>query len=162
MFLSPVGPINQVLGIDTNWMTMPESFRTIYIASGIWQTAGWASIMYTAALSNASKDLEEAAIVDGANILQQIWYVELPAIKNIIVIQFILQAGNIMSIGFEKAFALQTDMNLPASEILSTFRVWLCGSGDFCTCDTHSAGLCCGCFFYGSECIEQPGNQFQF
>lgn len=121
MFLSPVGPINQVLGIDTNWMTMPEAFRTIYIASGIWQGAGWASIMYTAALSNASKDLEEAAIVDGANIFQQIWYVQLPAIKNIIVIQFILQAGNIMSIGFEKAYALQTDMNLPASEILSTY-----------------------------------------
>ena len=99
MFLSPVGPINQVLGIDTNWMTMPSAFRTIYIASGIWQAAGWSSIMYTAALSNASKDLEEAAIV----------------------IQFILQAGNIMSIGFEKAYALQTDMNLPASEILSTY-----------------------------------------
>lgn len=121
MFLSPIGPINQVLGTNTNWMTMPEAFRTIYIASGIWQGAGWASIMYTAALSNASKDLEEAALVDGANILQQIWYVELPAIKNIIVIQFILQAGNIMSIGFEKAYALQTDMNLPASEILSTY-----------------------------------------
>lgn len=121
MFLSPVGPINSLLGIDTNWMTMPEAFRTIYIASGIWQTAGWSSIMYTAALSNASKDLEEAAIVDGANILQQIRYVQLPAIKNIIVIQFILQAGNIMSIGFEKAYALQTDMNLPASEILSTY-----------------------------------------
>ena len=121
MFLSPVGPINQVLGINTNWMAMPEAFRTIYIASGIWQGAGWASIMYTAALSNASKDLEEAAIVDGANIFQQIRYVELPAIKNIIVIQFILQAGNIMSIGFEKAYALQTSMNLPASEILSTY-----------------------------------------
>ena len=121
MFLSPVGPINSLLGIDTNWMTMPEAFRTIYIASGIWQTAGWSSIMYTAALSNASKDLEEAAIMDGANILQQIRYVQLPAIKNIIVIQFILQAGNIMSIGFEKAYALQTDMNLPASEILSTY-----------------------------------------
>ena len=121
MFLSPVGPINSLFGIDTNWMTMPEAFRTIYIASGIWQTAGWASIMYTAALSNASKDLEEAAIVDGANVLQQIRYVQLPAIKNIIVIQFILQAGNIMSIGFEKAYALQTDMNLPASEILSTY-----------------------------------------
>ena len=64
---------------------------------------------------------EEAAVMDGANLLQQIWYVELPAIKNIIVIQFILQAGNIMSIGFEKAYALQTDMNLPASEILSTY-----------------------------------------
>ena len=121
MFLSPVGPINSLFGISTNWMTMPEAFRTIYIASGIWQTAGWSSIMYTAALSNASKDLEEAAVVDGANILQQIWYVQLPAIKNIIVIQFMLQAGNIMSIGFEKAYALQTDMNLPASEILSTY-----------------------------------------
>ena len=54
MFLSPVGPINSLFGIDTNWMTMPEAFRTIYIASGIWQTAGWSSIMYTAALSNAS------------------------------------------------------------------------------------------------------------
>lgn len=121
MLLSPVGPLNKVLGISTNWMTMPSAFRTIYIASGIWQAAGWSSIMYTAALANASKELEEAATMDGANLLQQIWYVELPAIKNIIVIQFILQVGNIMSIGFEKAYALQTDMNLPASEILSTY-----------------------------------------
>lgn len=121
MFLSPVGPLNQLLGTNTNWMTMPEAFRTIYIASGIWQTAGWSSIMYTAALSNVSKELEEAATMDGANILQQIWYVELPAIKNIIVIQFILSAGNIMSVGFEKAYALQTSMNLPSSEIISTY-----------------------------------------
>ena len=69
MLLSPVGPLNKLLGISTNWMTMPSAFRTIYIASGIWQTAGWASIMYTAALSNASKELEEAAIMDGANLL---------------------------------------------------------------------------------------------
>ena len=121
MFLSPVGPLNQVLGTSTNWMTMPEAFRTIYIASGIWQGAGWASIMYTAALSNVSKELEEAAMLDGANVLQQIWYVQLPAIKNIIVIQFILSAGNIMSVGFEKAYALQTGMNLPTSEIISTY-----------------------------------------
>ena len=121
MFLSPVGPLNQILGTSTNWMTMPEAFRTIYIASGIWQGAGWASIMYTAALSNVSKELEEAAMLDGANVLQQIWYVQLPAIKNIIVIQFILSAGNFMSVGFEKAYALQTGMNLPTSEIISTY-----------------------------------------
>lgn len=121
MFLSPVGPLNQILGTSTNWMTMPEAFRTIYIASGIWQGAGWASIMYTAALSNVSKELEEAAMLDGANVLQQIWYVQLPAIKNIIVIQFILSVGNIMSVGFEKAYALQTGMNLPTSEIISTY-----------------------------------------
>ena len=89
--------------------------------SGIWQGAGWASIMYTAALSNASQELREAAIMDGANIWQQIKVVEWPAIKNMVIIQFILQAGNIMSIGFEKAFALQTDMNLSASEIIATY-----------------------------------------
>ena len=102
-------------------MTMPEAWRTIYIVSGIWQGAGWGSIMYTAALSNASQELREAAIMDGANIWQQIKVVEWPAIKNMVIIQFILQAGNIMSIGFEKAFALQTDMNLSASEIIATY-----------------------------------------
>ncbi len=121
LFLSPVGPINNFFGADFNWMTMPAAFRTIYIASSIWQGAGWASLMYTAALSNASQELTEAAVIDGANIFQQIKNVDIPAIKNIIVIQFILQAGNIMSIGFEKAYALQTDLNLPSSEILATY-----------------------------------------
>ena len=121
IFLSPIGPINKLFGTSMNWMTMPAAFRTIYIASGIWQTVGWSSILYTAALSNASQELTEAAIVDGANIFQQIKNVDLPAIKDIIVIQFILAAGNVMSIGFEKAYALQTDLNLPSSEILSTY-----------------------------------------
>lgn len=121
IFLSVTGPVNLLLGTDINFMTMPEAFRTIYIASGIWQGAGWASIMYTASLSNASKELKEAAIIDGANIFQQIKAVEWPAIKDMVVIQFILQAGNIMSIGFEKAYALQTDLNLPASEIIATY-----------------------------------------
>ena len=72
-------------------------------------------------LANASQDLREAAELDGANILQQIRVVEWPAIKDIVIIQFILQAGNIMSIGFEKAYALQTDLNLASSEIISTY-----------------------------------------
>ena len=121
IFLSPVGPINQLFGTTINFMANPEAFRTIYIASGIWQGAGWASIIYTAALSNASKELTEAAIIDGANVFQQIWNVDIPAIKPIMVIQFILSAGNIMSIGFEKALALQNNLNLPASEILPTY-----------------------------------------
>lgn len=121
IFLSPVGPINKLFGTSINFMTMPEAFRSIYIASGIWQGAGWASIMYTAALSNISPELSDAAIMDGASLLQQIWHVDLPAIKSIIVIQFILQAGNIMSLGFEKAYALQTSLNIPASEILPTY-----------------------------------------
>ena len=72
-------PFEPVLGTSTDFMTMPEAFRTIYIASGIWQGAGWGSIMYTAALSNASQELKEAAVIDGANIFQQIKAVEWPA-----------------------------------------------------------------------------------
>jgi putative aldouronate transport system permease protein len=121
IFLSPAGPVNKMLGTAINFMTMPSAYRTIYIASGIWQGAGWASIIYTAALSSASKELTEAAVIDGASIFQQILNVDLPAIKPIMVIQFILSAGNLMSIGFEKAYALQTDLNLPASEILPTY-----------------------------------------
>lgn len=83
--------------------------------------AGWASILYTAALSNASQELKEAAVIDGANIFQQIKAVEWPAIKDIVLIQLIMQVGNILSIGFEKAYALQTDLNLPTSEIISTY-----------------------------------------
>ena len=121
ILLSVTGPVNLLLGTSTDFMTMPEAFRTIYIASGIWQGAGWASIMYTAALASASQDLTEAAVLDGANIFQQIKVVEWPAIKDIVIIQFILQAGNIMSVGFEKAYALQTDLNLASSEIISTY-----------------------------------------
>ena len=121
ILLSVTGPFNMFLGTNINFLTIPAAFRPIYIISGIWQGAGWASIMYTASLANASQELKEAAQIDGANIFQQIKAVEWPAIKDMVVIQFILQAGNIMSIGFEKAYALQTDLNLGASEIIATY-----------------------------------------
>jgi putative aldouronate transport system permease protein len=121
ILLSVTGPLNMMMGSSINFLTIPAAFRPIYIISGIWQGAGWASIMYTAALSNASKELKEAAQIDGANIWQQIKAVEWPAIKDMVVIQFILQAGNIMSIGFEKAYAIQSDMNLSSSEIIATY-----------------------------------------
>lgn len=121
ILLSVTGPVNNFFGTQINFMAAPEAFRSIYIASGIWQGAGWASIMYTAALANVNQETREAAMLDGANILQEIRVVEWPAIKDIALIQFILQAGNIMSIGFEKAYALQTDLNLPSAEIIATY-----------------------------------------
>lgn len=120
-FLSPVGPINAALGTQSNLMTDPGAFRSIYIISGIWQGAGWASIIYTAALSGVSGDLIDACNIDGASLLQQIWNVDIPTLKPIMVIQFILSAGQIMNIGFEKALALQTDLNRATSEIIPTY-----------------------------------------
>ena len=120
-FLSPVGPVNTILGTSSNLMTDPAAFRPIYILSGIWQGAGWASIIYTAALSGVNTELVDACRIDGANLMQQIWHVDIPTIRPIMVIQFILSAGQIMSIGFEKALALQTDLNRAASEIIPTY-----------------------------------------
>ena len=82
---------------------------------------GWAAALYTATLSNVSQDLIDASFIDGANIFQRIWYIDLPTLRPIMVIQFILSVGGIMNVGYEKAFLMQTPMNLPTSEIISTY-----------------------------------------
>ncbi|UJF16644.1 ABC transporter permease subunit [Jeotgalibaca sp. MA1X17-3] len=136
IFLSAVGPINQLFtaftGKEIMFMSNPDYFRSIYIISGIWQGMGWASILYTATLAGVSPDLYEAANIDGANILQKMWHIDLPSLKPVMVISFILSAGNIMNVGYEKAFLMQTSMNIPASEIISTY-VYKVGlqSGDY-------------------------------
>ncbi|EKN69736.1 ABC transporter permease [Neobacillus bataviensis LMG 21833] len=125
IFLSPTGPINQIVSFITGkplmFMSNPDYFRSIYIISGIWQAAGWSSIIYVAALANVDPELHNAATIDGANILQRIIHIDLPTLKPLMAVTFILAAGGIMSIGFEKAYLMQTSMNLPSSEILPTY-----------------------------------------
>jgi putative aldouronate transport system permease protein len=125
ILLSPTGPMNSLISFITGkpvmFMSDPEYFRSIYILSGIWQGAGWASIIYVAALANVDPELHDAATIDGANILQRIIHIDLPTIKPIMAVLFILGAGGIMAIGFEKAFLMQTAMNLPTSEIIPTY-----------------------------------------
>ena len=125
ILFSPTGPINQLVTIFTGkpimFMSDPRYFRTIYILSGIWQGAGWSSIIYVAALANVSPELVDAAMIDGANIFQRIRHIDIPTLKPLMVISFILAAGGIMSIGFEKAYLMQTSMNIPASEIIATY-----------------------------------------
>ena len=136
ILLSPTGPINQLVTIFTGepimFMSDPKYFRTIYVLSGIWQGAGWSSIIYVAALANVNPELIEASMIDGANIFQRIRHIDLPTLKPLMVISFILAAGGIMSIGFEKAYLMQTAMNIPASEIIPTY-VYKIGlqSGDY-------------------------------
>ena len=135
LFFSVGGPVNSILGkfgLETNFLTDPDFFIPLYILSGIWQSMGWASTLYTATLVNVDPALIEAAKLDGANILQRIWHIDLPALKPMMVIQFILAAGGIMNVGYEKAFLMQTSLNLTSSEIISTY-VYKIGliSGDY-------------------------------
>lgn len=121
LFFSPVGPIDGLFGTTVDFMAESSWFRTLYIGSGIWQCAGWSSIIYSATLAGVSQELIDAAKIDGATIIQQIRNVELPALRPVIVIQFILSAGNIMSIGVEKVYAMQTDLNKVTSDIIPTY-----------------------------------------
>ena len=104
-----------------NWMTYPEYFRHIYVWSGVWQGLGYSSIIYIAALSGVSPELHEAAIVDGANIFQRMWNVDIPSVLPTFCILLIMRCGSIMSVGFEKVLLLQNNLNKSASEIISTF-----------------------------------------
>lgn len=99
----------------------PLSFALLYVITGIWQHLGWDSILYVAALSSIDPTYYEAASLDGASKWQKLRYIDLPSLMPTISIQFILKCGGLLGVGFEKVFLLQNSMNLPASEIISTY-----------------------------------------
>ncbi len=103
------------------FLAQARLFTHIYVWSGIWQHAGWGSIIYLAALSSIDPTLYEAAIIDGANRFQRIRHIDIPSIAPTIVILLILNVGRIMNIGFEKVFLMQNPLNLETSEIIQTY-----------------------------------------
>ena len=108
-------------------------FWHIYVWTGVWQSMGWGTIIYMAALSGVDPQLHEAAIIDGAGKLQRTLLIDLPAILPTAIIILILSSGNIMNVGFEKIFLMQNDMNISASEVIQTYvyKVGLTGFPDF-------------------------------
>ena len=122
IFLSPSGGlINLIFGTSIDFINQSSMFRTIYIASGIWQEAGWGTIIYLATLSSVDTSLYEAAKVDGASVFQRILLIDLPALVPMAVLQLILSVSNLMNVGFEKVFLLQTDLNKPVSDIIAVY-----------------------------------------
>ncbi len=123
--LSLNGMVNNLLsniGIDRiQFLGKPELFKHLYVWSGIWQNVGYNSIIYIAALAGISPELHEAAKVDGANIWQRIWNVDIPGILPTAVIMLIMRSGHILSVGFEKVFLLQNPLNMRTSDVISTY-----------------------------------------
>ena len=110
----------QKLGFSPiNFFGDPKIFRHLYVWSGVWQSAGYASIIYLAALSGVSKELQEAAIVDGANRVKRILHVDIPAILPTIMLIF--NCASVVSIGLDKVFLMQNSLNASVSEVISTF-----------------------------------------
>ena len=126
VFFDPVAGIGttmlKALGMQNpQVLTEPSAFPHLYVWSAIWQSTGWSSIIYIAALSGVGPELHEAAIADGASKLQRILYIDIPMLIPTAIILLILNCGNIMNLGFEKVFLMQTAPNLSTSEIISTY-----------------------------------------
>lgn len=125
LFLKSDGMINQLImlfgGTPIDFITEPAWFKSIYVLSDVWQTMGWSSIIYIAALSAVDPAQHEAAMIDGASKFKRILHINLPAIMPTIVILFILNMGSVMAVGFEKVFLMQNDLNMSASDVISTF-----------------------------------------
>ena len=122
IFLSPSGGlINLIAGTSIDFLTESSAFRTIYIASGIWQDAGWGIIVYMATLANVDTSLYEAAKVDGASMFQRILHIDVPQLSSIMVLNLIMSAGGLMNVGFEKVWLLQTDLNKAASDVIAVY-----------------------------------------
>ncbi len=101
---------------DTGW------WRVIYVLSGIWKEAGWGTIVYLAAISGINGELYEAARIDGANKLRQMWHITLPGIRSTIAILLIMRMGQVLQVGFEQIYSLQNDMVLSVSDVISTYE----------------------------------------
>ena len=114
--------LNNLVGYKINFLGKVEYFRSLYVWSGVWQNAGWNSVLYIAALSAVDPQIHEAAIIDGANKFHRIWHIDLVAIRPTIIIMAITQMGNIVSVGFDKIYLMQNPVNLPVSEVLSTYE----------------------------------------
>jgi putative aldouronate transport system permease protein len=104
-----------------DFMTNPDYFRPLWLFHNIWQGAGWGAIIYLAAIASIDPALYEAATVDGASRLRQIWHITLPSLKTVVVIMFILRLGSFIDVGFEHIFLLQNPLNLQVSDVFETY-----------------------------------------
>lgn len=126
LFFSPSsGFVNTIIvacgGEPIYFMGISSLFPHMYVWSGIWQSMGYSSIIYIAALSGVSPELHESAVIDGANILQRIWHIDIPTILPTMIILLIMSLGNVMNVGYEKVYLMQNDLIADVSEIISTY-----------------------------------------
>ncbi len=124
-FSSSTGIVNTIiswLGFEKiPFLMQPESFKHLFVWSGIWQSAGWSSIIYIGTLTTIPPDLHEAAIIDGATKMQRVWNIDIPGMLPTIITMFIMRIGQLMDLGTQKVLLMQNGPNITESEVVSTY-----------------------------------------
>jgi len=119
------GVVNNLIALlgfeKIDFLGSADMFRHLYVWSGVWQQAGWNSIIYISALSGIDPQIHEAAIVDGATKVRRIFSIDLPSIMPTVIILMIMNVGRIMNVGFTKVFAMQNELNKTYSEVIETY-----------------------------------------
>lgn len=119
------GPINGIIkmfgGDAINFIQDARFFVPIYVISDVWQTVGWGTILYLAALTTIDDSLYEAAEIDGANRWQQTWHITLPGIRPTIVTLLVLNVGSFLSVGFEKILLIYNPLTYETGDVISTY-----------------------------------------
>ncbi|WP_448061297.1 ABC transporter permease [Cellulomonas hominis] len=119
------GTVNRIVtsmgGDPIAFIQQPGWFRTIYVTSEVWQTVGWGTILYLAALAGIDHNLYEAARIDGAGRPRQTWHVTLPGVRGTMVTLLILNIGTFMAVGFEKVLLLYNPLTMPTADVISTY-----------------------------------------
>jgi len=119
------GLINELLvklgGDKINFLISNDWFRTIVTSEVIWKETGWGTIIFLAALAGVDPQLYEAARIDGANRMRQLWHITLPAIRSTIIILLILRLGSFLDTGFEQIFLMLNAMNRDVGEVFDTY-----------------------------------------
>lgn len=122
---SSTGMVNSLIkrlgGMPVNFLMDEHNWVVMYVAVGIWQSAGWGTIIYLAAISGVNTELYEAAEVDGCGRMKRIWHVTIPCIMPTIIIMLILQLGRMVGIGFERPYVMANDMVRNVSEVTATY-----------------------------------------
>lgn len=122
---SSTGMINSLIkrlgGTPVSFLMDEHNWVVMYVAVGIWQSAGWGTIIYLAAISGVNTELYEAAEVDGCGRMKRIWHVTIPCIMPTIIIMLILQLGRMVGIGFERPYVMANDMVRNVSEVTATY-----------------------------------------
>ena len=122
---SSTGMVNSLIkrlgGTPVNFLMDEHNWVVMYVAVGIWQSAGWGTIIYLAAISGVNTELYEAAEVDGCGRMKRIWHVTIPCIMPTIIIMLILQLGRMVGIGFERPYVMANDMVRNVSEVTATY-----------------------------------------
>ncbi|WP_084129050.1 sugar ABC transporter permease [Demequina sp. NBRC 110055] len=154
--------VERLTGDTESILTDPAWFRPLIILQTLWKSVGWGTIIYLAALAGVDASLYEAARIDGATRMRQLWHVTLPAIRSTIIVMLILQSGTLLDTGFEQIYLMTNSLNRGVAEVLDTYTYYMGieqGAFSYSTAVGLFKGVIGAVLIFGTNFLAKKFNQ---